>query len=204
MKIKICGITHPDDAQHAAEEGADYIGIIFSRQSKRVVTIKQAKEILTVANNYPITPVAVFLEQSFDDIKTIADNLQIDTIQIHGVHSTDEILRLSKLYTVFYAVSDNLDDSILPYDRTIPLYDNHTPGSGHTFDWKSFNPPSSPWVLAGGLNCHNIDTAMQLFNPHIVDVASGVEYQESNRKNPLLIKELIRKIRKRTENAITT
>lgn len=197
MKVKICGVTHPDDIIHIANAGADYVGIIFAKQSKRFVTLKQAKELQQIAKKKQITPVAVFLEQSYDDIVAITDTMGIATIQIHGAYTTHEIYKLSQSHTVFYAISDTNANSILPFENTIPLFDNQQPGSGKSFDWSSFTPPIGPWILAGGLNIHNVEQALQLFTPSILDVASSVEYENNIRKNPILVTDFINKIKKR-------
>ena len=44
--VKICGVTRPEDAAFAAEQGATAIGLNFWRGSKRFVEDAQAREIL--------------------------------------------------------------------------------------------------------------------------------------------------------------
>lgn len=164
MKVKICGITHPEDALHAAKCGADYIGIIFAKGSKRCVTPEQAEAIATAARKGGAVPVGVFVDAKSEDIKAICKRAKISTVQLYGVSGYPE--GLDQLYVV----------------------DGENPGSGKTFDWKSFSPPKDiPWMLAGGLNPENVAAAIRLLQPYGVDVASGVEKPGSTRKDSQLV-----------------
>jgi phosphoribosylanthranilate isomerase len=44
-RIKICGITRPDDGQAAASAGADAIGLVFYPPSARYLSVERAREI---------------------------------------------------------------------------------------------------------------------------------------------------------------
>ena len=94
FRIKICGITTPDDALLAAECGADAIGLNFYEQSPRHITPDAAAEIIErLRQDYSATQVqvvAVFVNAPLDDILwTIREaNLygpeQGVSLQIHG------------------------------------------------------------------------------------------------------------------------
>lgn len=43
VRIKICGITRPEDGQAAAQLGADAIGLVFYPKSPRHVSLEQAR-----------------------------------------------------------------------------------------------------------------------------------------------------------------
>ena len=47
MKIKICGITNYEDAKLACDLGADAIGFIFYKKSKRSVDAEEVKNIIS-------------------------------------------------------------------------------------------------------------------------------------------------------------
>ena len=64
---------------------------------------------------------------------------------------------------------------------------------GTSFDWSVFALPLSLWILAGGLRPDNVGTAIDVLQPGMVDVASGVEYSQSTRKNPALIEAFIQR-----------
>lgn len=164
MKVKICGITHPEDALHAAKCGADYIGIIFAKTSKRCVTPEQAVAIAKAAREGGAEPVGVFVDAGSDVIKAVCKRAKISTVQLYGESEYPE--GLGQLYVV----------------------DGENPGSGKTFNWKKFSPPQDiRWMLAGGLNPDNVAAAIRLLKPYGVDVASGVEKPGSTRKDPQLV-----------------
>ncbi len=86
---KVCGMTRSEDIISALAVGAKYIGLIFAEQSPRKVTLDQAKSLtLQVANNLTKLNlpnyVAVVQNQSIDFVISIAQQLPIAAIQLHG------------------------------------------------------------------------------------------------------------------------
>lgn len=84
MKVKICGITHPDDAREAAKAGADYIGMIFAKDSRRCVSEEKAKYIVEAIQEGNSEPVGVFPEHSVEEILAITETTGITSIQLSG------------------------------------------------------------------------------------------------------------------------
>ncbi|MBA3721959.1 MAG: phosphoribosylanthranilate isomerase [Parachlamydiaceae bacterium] len=200
MKVKICGITHPDDAKCAAQEGADYIGIIFSDHSRRKVSIPLAIDIVHATKYEGAEPIGVFVDETADQIISFCENTGINRIQLHGSISKQSLPLLFKKYSIIYAIGVEgngiaTETYFLP-EQVIPLYDNSKGGTGISFDWKSFHPPKNmPWILAGGLNPENVTEAINLLKPYGVDVSSGVEYPNMTRKDPILIKAFMQAIK---------
>jgi len=64
VRVKVCGITRPQDADLAARMGADAIGLIFC-ESPRRVSLEQAREIVAALPPF-VTPVGVFLDAAGD------------------------------------------------------------------------------------------------------------------------------------------
>jgi tryptophan synthase beta subunit len=201
MKIKICGITHPEDAKEAALSGADYIGIIFSPRSKRGVSLSLAKKIALAAKQNGAEPVGVFIDETIDQILSLCKKTELSIVQLHRLPSEQEISALRKHYSIICTISVALDGSFqkkqkLPKD-VCPLFDSLNGGTGLAFDWEEFSPPTNtPWILAGGLNAENVATAIHRLNPYAVDVSSGVEYPNNNRKDPVLLKSFIQAAKK--------
>jgi len=196
MKVKICGVTHPDDALYAARLGADYVGIIFSPQSKRQVLQKEAKAIAQSARQGGAEPVGVFVDESLEEIIECCTAAEIGTIQLHGPRAQECLLDLQGRYSIIYSIPVGADGAVssehpLPVNGTL-LFDGLKGGSGKTFDWSAFSPPEGRfYLLAGGLNPDNVKEAIDLLAPGGVDVSSGVELAGSIRKDPLLVKVFI-------------
>ena len=204
MKIKICGITNVSDAEFAAIEGADYIGINFSLLSKRCVSINLGSEIAKAAFEHGTEPVAIFVDESLEDIIKICQSTNIKTLQLHGDASRSYFKYLINHFSIFYA-QDVCADGLLAQsnclnlqaaEAVLPLYDYFKAGSGKSFDWNIFTPPEKMrWILAGGLNAGNVCEAITLLKPYGVDVASGVE--NGNRtKDPVLVRKFIQNVRR--------
>ncbi len=83
--IKICGIKDPKTARFAAECGADYIGIVFAKASKRCVRFEDAAAIATAAKAAGAKPVGIFVDQTADEIERIADQTGISIVQTYGL-----------------------------------------------------------------------------------------------------------------------
>lgn len=105
-KVKICGITNQTDAAYASQIGSDYIGIIFSPESKRYVSEVTAKEIRRAIN--PTSKlVGVFKDQEVSFVNNIADELDLDYIQLHGKESQEYIYTVER--PVIKVLEYNLD-----------------------------------------------------------------------------------------------
>jgi len=46
VRVKICGITRPEDGVLAARLGTDAVGLVFHAQSPRSVTVERARAIV--------------------------------------------------------------------------------------------------------------------------------------------------------------
>jgi phosphoribosylanthranilate isomerase len=83
VKVKICGITHLDDARHACACGADALGLVFYPQSPRCVTPEQARAIVAGLPPFVAT-VGLFVNEQPQRIRELADFCGLDVIQLHG------------------------------------------------------------------------------------------------------------------------
>ena len=198
MKVKICGITDPQDAEYAARAGADYIGIIFAAQSKRRVTASKAKEIAEAARQGGAEPIGVYAEETWEEIIDLSERAGIKMAQLHG-SSSRELLPVLKPYFHLIVYAITVDGSLFEMARLpegiLPLFDSLKRGTA--FDWRAFVPPKkASWFLAGGLNPHNVASAIRLLKPYGVDVASGVELPNSCKKDPRLVKAFIQSAKK--------
>jgi phosphoribosylanthranilate isomerase len=184
VRIKICGITNPADAEEAAAVGVDAIGLNFYPQSPRCVTVATAREILKVLPPF-VEPVALFVNQPLEDVERFTETLSIRTVQLHGTPPTSLPLG-SKRWILAVAVRDA--DSLQEIGATLAkvpasaiLVDAHVPGlfggTGQTAPWQLLADyrPSVPLILAGGLTPENVAEAVSIVRPYAVDVAGGVE-----------------------------
>jgi phosphoribosylanthranilate isomerase len=170
MRIKICGITRPDDAQFAEQEGADAIGVVLcSPSSKRSVTPERAKEIFSTVGPFTMT-VAVTHTKSEEDIRKILA-LHPDAIQI----SHPFIFREKPCVKIIRVIGKG---EVLPEDCDAIIVDE-SHGGGKDFDLtlakNAVNVSKIPVILAGGLTPENVEGAISQVHPYAVDVATGVE-----------------------------
>ena len=169
MRIKICGITRPEDARFAEQQGADAIGVVLFSGSKRNVSPKQAKEIYAAVGPFTTT-VAVTHTKSEEDLARIIA-LKPDAVQISHpfVFSRDPGVRIIRVVARGDPLPEDCDAVIVD--------DSH--GGGRLFDLHyartTVQRSKKPVILAGGLNPENVGDAIRRVRPYAVDVASGVE-----------------------------
>ena len=82
MKIKICGLTRPEDIAAVNEYRPDYIGFVFAPSRRNVSEMRAAglKKLLSPE----IMAVGVFVNSPIEDIVRIASRGIIDAVQLHG------------------------------------------------------------------------------------------------------------------------
>lgn len=168
MLIKICGLTDANTAAQAAKSGADYIGLLFSAVSPRQITLAKAHEITQATRASGSDVVAVFVDESLEQIEQIAATLDLKIIQLHGdiVRGYCDILA-PKFQIIYVDDGKPIPASLNPYKDFI-LYDNKT--SIYPKPDKKFR-----CFVAGNLSTENIVDVINTNKPNGVDLSSGVE-----------------------------
>lgn len=186
VKVKICGLMKPDDIQAVNEAQADFAGFVFA-PSRHYVSLETALS-LQAKLNPEIQKVGVFVKESVAEIIAIYQAGAIDIAQLHGKSTPEEIAELQdaglKVIQVFERQSIN-DQSSADY-----LMVDSGKGSGRTLDWESIPHTNRIMILAGGLNPNNVRHAVDVVNPDIVDVSTGVE--TNGQKDPAKIMNFIK------------
>jgi len=181
-RIKICGITRPEDARVAAAHGADAIGLVFYSKSPRAVTVDQALRIVAAVPPF-VSVVALFVDELADEITRILDSVQIDLIQFHGDESPQFCQQFGRPWIKALRVraETNLEAACHTFQDARGLlldsWQEGVPGgTGKVFDWQlASRALPLPVVLAGGLQADNVGSAIASVQPAAVDVSGGVE-----------------------------
>lgn len=207
FRIKICGVTRPEDAAHAVACGAEAIGINFFPGSPRFVPAELAREIVAaVADRAEV--VGVFVNQSPEAIVSLCGGLGIRRVQLHGDEPPGDALRVP-LWRIKAVHADRAPDlpALLAYPCEAFLLDaggrEAYGGTGRELAWGELGSRfpgiagaqgpgdgRKPWILAGGLTPSNVERAILAARPFGVDVASGVE-SSPGRKDPGKVKTFI-------------
>jgi len=206
MRVKICGVTSPDDARMVAAAGVDAVGMIFA-ESPRQVTIAQARAIVDALPPW-VTPVGVFVNEAPDAIGRIAREVGLTTVQLHGDELPCSVKDVAGHFKVIKAfriggpadVADVLDyvqqcqpDGCLIDSRVGSAYG----GTGQTAPWNMVAPLSGrlwPLILSGGLTPENVAEAARLVRPWGVEASSGVE-SAPGRKDKQRVLDFVRNAR---------
>lgn len=178
-RIKICGLTRPQDIAAANRCRPDYIGFVFAPGRRRTVTPGQAAA-LRAALDPAIPAVGVFVDQPPEYVAGLLGAGIIQIAQLHG--SEDEgylaALRQRTGQPVWKAFQLGGGGAPLAQIAQFPadclLLDSGA-GSGRPFDWRVLRGFGRPYFLAGGLSPGNIRQALAQCRPAGVDVSSGVE-----------------------------
>lgn len=201
VRVKICGLTRPQDVRAAASAGASYVGFVFFEKSPRHLDVSAARE-LALAVPPGIAKVALTVNADDTMLGDILDAVPLDVLQLHG-SETPERLREVKSQAglpVMKAVGIRCDADLAAIDTysavaDMILVDAKPPkdavlpgGNGLAFDWRLIAGRRwpVPWMLAGGLTPENVTEAIRLTGAPQVDVSSGVE-TAPGRKDAALI-----------------
>ncbi|WP_299491815.1 phosphoribosylanthranilate isomerase [Acaryochloris sp. IP29b_bin.137] len=200
MRVKICGITQPEQGVAIATLGADALGFICVSQSPRYVTSQQIQATTQALptqtlRGKPLSRIGVFANADLDLIQQTVEIGQLTGIQLHGDESPEFCQQVKtnlpeiELIKAFRVRSAETLAQIIPYESIADalLLDAYTPqalgGTGHTWDWtllKTFSP-QLPWFLAGGLTPDNVNQAVMTLTPPGIDLSSGVEQAPGNK-----------------------
>ena len=197
-KVKMCGISKVETIPAVVEAKPDYMGLVFA-PSKRQVTVDQAKILVEELNrgyakkygsdtehdkNDTIKTVGVFVNETVDNLVTIANEANLDAVQLHGDEDEAFIQSLKERTNVevwkaiqIRTAADTekwIDSSadMLLFDA---YHKDERGGTGEVFDWSSLDAFERPFMLAGGIDSTNVARAIRTVRPYGIDISSGIE-----------------------------
>jgi phosphoribosylanthranilate isomerase len=201
VRVKICGITHPDDAAMAVEEGADALGFVveYPDDNPWILSRQRAAELMRTVPPF-VTRVAI-VGGDAPTILRLVDATEPHALQLHRDEPEDCVaelarrldgtgIRLIKALRIDASVPgppaaalaetarrfvDAGADAVL-VDSVIP---GRPAGTGRAVDWNLartvVEAGVAPCILAGGLDPDNVGRAVAAVRPFAVDVISAVE-----------------------------
>ena len=203
-KVKMCGISKIETIPAVIEANPDYMGLVFA-PSKRQVTVEQAKTLVEelhkqYANRYNrdaeqysnqtlihqefIKTVGIFVNETLDNLVTIATEVNLDAVQLHGDEDEAFIQSLKERTNVevWKAVQirsaadaeawiDSSADMLL-FDA---YHKDERGGTGEVFDWSCLDEFERPFMLAGGIDRTNVARAIRTVRSYGIDISSGIE-----------------------------
>ena len=190
MKIKICGLTRPEDIACVNRLLPDYIGFVFWLRSRRLVTRQQAAQLKAMLSP-EIRAVGVFVNAPMEEVAGLLAEGIIDMAQLHGEESEEDkpIIKAVKVH------GRQDVEAWLGSAADYLLFDSGM-GSGQTFDWSLLEGVKRPYFLAGGLGPENLEQVLIQDGPYGVDLSSSLE--TDGRKDPEKMRrvmELVRSVR---------
>ena len=205
VRVKICGLTRPQDMGAVAQAGAAYAGLVFFAKSPRAVSPAQARAI-ALAAPVGLAKVGLFVDGDDALFDAVLAEAPLDILQLHGRETPERMAELRARYglplikAIGVAGADDLPklveygsiadmllvDAKPPKDAVLPG------GNGLTFDWRLIAGRRwpVPWMLAGGLTAGNVAEAITLTGATQVDVSSGVE-SAPGVKDPAMIRDFV-------------
>ncbi len=188
-KIKICGVTQPEDIDTLNALEVDMAGFNFYKPSPRYLHEDRAAQMAGRCRPQ-MERVALLVDPSDDEIDMALAAISPHRLQLHGTESPARVaeIRTRHQCAIIKALSIQSAEDIkqaAAYDGVVDwfLFDAAPPadglpgGNGETFDWTVLNAydQSQPYLLAGGLNAANVGEALQISGASMVDISSGVE-----------------------------
>lgn len=177
-KIKLCGLTRPEDITAANALEPDFVGFVFAPKSRRCVTTEQAKALRNQLSP-TIQSVGVFVDEEPERVAALLEAGIIDLAQLHGREDEGYLERLRDLTgkPIVQAFQVKTPKDLERAEKSLANYIllDSGAGTGTTFDWGLLTSVRRPYFLAGGLGPDNVAQAIRTLHPWGVDVSSGIE-----------------------------
>jgi len=198
LKVKICGITNIEDAQLCENLGADALGFIFHKKSKRFIRPETAGKIISKLSPFTLK-VGVFVNGTPEEINKTAKEIKLNVVQLHGEEIPDMISEINLPVIKSFRIKDGFDFSILKkFENLRFLFDTYSEkeygGTGKTFNWELIpGELRNKIILSGGISINNIEEVYKKVKPVAVDLSSSLE-SAPGKKDKEKVKEFFNKI----------
>ena len=190
-KVKMCGISKVETIPAVVEAKPDYMGLVFA-PSKRQVTVEQAKTLVEALHKQckeqndtvSIKTVGVFVNETLDNLVTIANEANLDVVQLHGDEDEAFIQSLKErtnveVWKAIQIRSAADAEAWIDSSADMLLFDayhkDERGGTGDVFDWSCLDTFERPFMLAGGIDSTNVARAIRTVRPYGIDISSGIE-----------------------------
>jgi phosphoribosylanthranilate isomerase len=181
-RVKICGLTRPQDVVAAANAGADAVGFVFYEPSPRSVSIETAAELIRSLPAF-VTATGLFVNPEKGFVEEVLSKVPLDLLQFHGDETPEFCQSFPARWIKAVRVRNRVDieQAFQDYSRASGLLvdawvADAYGGTGQSFNWDLIPPVRPlPLILAGGLASDNVAAAVQQVRPWGVDVSGGVE-----------------------------
>jgi len=197
VKVKICGVTSPEDARDATLAGADFIGVNFCPASPRLVSLEQAQMIAAAVPSVPL--VGVFVDRPRDEIEAIVAAVGLRLVQLHGDEEPAQAggFTVPVIKALRPRPGTDLGTLAARFATEYILADSYVPGrsggTGVSLDLATIGGfDARRLFVAGGLRPETVAAVVRQVRPFAVDVASGVE-SKPGRKDREKVVEFIRR-----------
>ena len=181
-KIKICGLFRECDIAAVNEARPDYAGFIinFSRSHRNLSPADAAT--LRKLLDPSVKAVGVFVNRPLEEVADAAELIGLDIIQLHGDEDDDYIDKIRDLTKrpvwKAFKIRNGSDIKAAALSRADEVLLDNGYGTGEAFEWSVVTGIERPFILAGGLAPDNIERAIKMLKPDVVDVSSGVETEK--------------------------
>ena len=197
-RIKICGITNLQDAQAAVNCGVDILGFNFYKASPRYINPEATRAIIRQLPFYMST-VGILVQPRKDEMLQIAQESLVNALQVYEPQDIHDFHDFPIPIIYCIRLQDGEMLKIPENGAAMILLDTYSKseygGTGKRFDWAKITDtiPRERLILAGGIDTDNVEEALRIVNPAVVDVASGAEI-EPGKKDEKKMAELVKKI----------
>ena len=181
-RVKICGLTRPQDVQAAAQAGADALGFVFYEPSPRNVSVAKAAELVRTVPAFT-TVTGLFVNPAPEFVEQVLASVPLDLLQFHGDETPEFCDRFPTRWIKAIRVKEpgDIERAFQRYSAASGLLvdawvaDKYG-GTGQSFNWDLIpDDRPLPLILAGGLTSDNVARAVTQVRPWGVDVSGGVE-----------------------------
>jgi phosphoribosylanthranilate isomerase len=180
MRVKVCGITTPEDADACASLGVDWLGLNFVAGSPRAIDVATARAIGDAVRGR-VALIGVVADRTEAELTALRRDARLDRLQLHGSEPPELVRRLHPFAFKALRIGSAADVREAEGYAGLILVDAKVPGvlggTGRTVDFSLVAPlaRAREVILAGGLTPANVAAAVRSVEPWGVDVASGVE-----------------------------
>ncbi|MDB5856040.1 MAG: trpF [Herminiimonas sp.] len=209
-RIKLCGLSRPEEVEAAVELGADAIGLVFYPASPRYIAPGDAATLMRGVPAF-VTAVGLFVNADMQSVQRVLNDAPIGMLQFHGDETMEQCSAIAAavrrpFLRAVRVRSTMTPDDLLKYEAQyrasspffagllLDAFVDGYGGGGKVFDWSLIPEKLAPRVvLSGGLSVQNVTEAVLSVQPLAVDVSSGIEGAKGV-KDLALMREFVRAV----------